>query len=122
MGFADLKGGIGGQHVGFMQVEEVVIFDERFRIFFLVEEGFAALHDDVWVVVLFDRIAKEDLLVGAAQGFLRIVLGLGRARTGCDDTEYDAQRPKASAILEVESGGGNGTYHMRLLKFSKNPG
>ena len=35
------------------------------------KERLSSLHDDVGVVVLFDRIAQENLLVGAAEGFLR---------------------------------------------------
>ena len=76
-----------------MEIEEVVIFDDGFRIFFFLEECLSPFHDDIGVVVFFDRIAQENLFVGAAQRFLRALWGLGRAGTGREDEEY--RRAKA---------------------------
>jgi hypothetical protein len=73
--------------MGAMEIEEVVIFHDGFRVFLFLEERFASLHDDVGVVVLLDCIAQEDLLVGPAQSFLGRVLGLGCAGAGRDDAE-----------------------------------
>ena len=66
LAFSDAEHGLGGQDVGTMEVEEMGIFDDGLRIFFFLEEGFSSLHDDVGIVVLFDRIAQENLLVGVA--------------------------------------------------------
>lgn len=105
MGLAYLKSGVGGEYMTFMQVEKVVIFDERFGIFLLVEEGFAALHDDVRVIVLFDGVAEEDLLVGAADslGPRRNGRLFGRTRASggepCD--EQKAARQNAGLMTEV---------------------
>lgn len=87
LAFSDTKGGIGGEGMGPMEIEEVVIFHDGFRVFLFFEERFASLHDDVGVVVLLDCIAQEDLLVGPAQGFLGRVLGLGCTGAGRDDAE-----------------------------------
>jgi len=38
----------------------MVIFDDGFGEFFLFEEGFSAFHNDVRIVILFNRIAEED--------------------------------------------------------------
>lgn len=73
--------------MGTMEIEKMVIFDDGLRILLFLEERLSSLHDDVGVVVLFDRIAQEYLFVSAAQGFLRAVLGLGRAGTGRDEAE-----------------------------------
>ena len=74
--------------MGAMEIEEMVILDDGLRILLFLEERLSSLHDDVGVVVLFDRIAQENLLVSAAQGFLRGILILGCAGAGGDDTEY----------------------------------
>ena len=71
-----------------MEIEEMIIFDDGFRVLLFLEERFSPLHDDVGVVVLFHRIAKENLFVSAAQGFLRSILIFGCAGTGRDETEY----------------------------------
>lgn len=73
--------------MGAMEIEEVVVFGDRFPVFLFFEEGFAPFHDDVGVVVFLDRIAQEDLFVGAAQGLLRSILCFGCAGTGSDDAE-----------------------------------
>jgi hypothetical protein len=88
LAFSDAEHGIGGQDVGAMEIEEMGIFDDSLRILLFLEEGLSSLHDDVGIVVLFDSIAQENLLVGAAQGFLRRVLGLGLAGAGGGDREY----------------------------------
>ena len=80
---------IGGKHVSPMEIEEMVILDDGFRILLFLEECLSSLHDDVGVVVLFHRIAKENLFVSAAQGFLRGLLLWRRAGgTGRDQAEY----------------------------------
>ena len=84
LAFSDSERRIGSEGVGAMEIEEMVILDNGFRILLFVKERLSPLHDDVGVVVLFDRIAQENLFVSAAQGFLRAVLGLGRAGTGRD--------------------------------------
>jgi hypothetical protein len=43
--------------MGAMEIDEMVILDDGFRILFFLEERLSSLHDDVGVVVLFDRIA-----------------------------------------------------------------
>ena len=83
---------IGGEHVSPMEIEEMVILDDGFGILLFLEERLSSLHDDVGVVVLFHRIAKENLFVSAAQGFLRGLLlgrcaGTGRDEAECRDTE-----------------------------------
>ena len=70
-----------------MKIEEMGILDDGFRILLFLEECLSSFHDDVRVVVFLDPIAQEDLLVGAAQGFFRCVLGLGRAGAGGVDRE-----------------------------------
>lgn len=87
LAFSDPESGVGGEGMGAMEVEEVVIFHDGFRVFLFFEERFASLHDDVGVVIFLDRVAQEDLLVGAAQGFLGRVLGLGCTGAGRDNAE-----------------------------------
>ena len=70
-----------------MKIEEMGILDDGFRILLFLEECLSSFHDDVRVVVFLDPIAQEDLLVGAAQGLFRCVLGLGRAGAGGVDRE-----------------------------------
>ena len=53
-----------------MKIEKVEIFDDRFGVFLFLEKGFAALHDDVGVVVLLDGIAEKNRLVRSAQRLL----------------------------------------------------
>ncbi len=88
LAFSDAEHRIGGQDMGAMEIEEMVILDDGLRILLFFEERLSSLHDDVGVVVLFDSIAQENLFVGAAQGFLRCVLGLGCAGAGCGDREH----------------------------------
>ena len=74
--------------MGAVEFEEMVIFDDSFCIFLFLEKRLSPLHDDVGVIVLFDRIAHENLLVGAAEGLLRGFLLFRRAGAGGDDREY----------------------------------
>ena len=73
--------------MGAMEIEEMGIFDDGFCVLLFLEECFSSLHDDVGVVVFFDRIAHENLFVGAAEGFLRGILTLGCTGAGGEDTE-----------------------------------
>ena len=73
--------------MGAMEIKEVGILDDGLRILLFLEECLSSLHDDVGVVVLFDPIAHENLLISAAEGFLRGILILGCAGAGGDDTE-----------------------------------
>ena len=75
LAFSDAEDGIGGEDMGAMEIEEMGILDDGFRILLFLEERLSSFHDDVRVVVFLDPIAQEDLLVGAAQGFFRCVLG-----------------------------------------------
>ncbi len=68
--------------MGAMEIEEMIILNDGLRVFLFLEERLPSFHDDVRIVVFLDPIAQEDLLVSAAQGFFRSVLGLGRARAG----------------------------------------
>jgi hypothetical protein len=70
-----------------MEIEEMGILDDGLRVFFFFEKGLSSLHDDVGIVVLFNRVAQEDLFVCAAQGFLRRILSFGGAGTGGDKAE-----------------------------------
>ncbi len=66
-----------------MEVEEMVILDDRLRILFFFKKRFAPLHDDVRVVVFLDRIPEENRFVGSAQCFLGCGVGIFRtARAG----------------------------------------
>ena len=86
--FADPETGVGSEHVTAMQIEEVVILDDGFGEFFLFEERFSAFHNDVWIVVLFNRIAEEDRFVRSTQSFLgRGIAVLWRARAGHEQAE-----------------------------------
>lgn len=73
--------------MGAVELEEVGILDDGFRILFFVEIRLSSLHDDVRVIVLFDRIAQENLLISTAKGFLRGFLLFGCAGAGGGDTE-----------------------------------
>ena len=88
LALSDSEQRIGGEGVGTVEVEEMGILDHGLRIFLSLEEGLSTLHDDVGVVVLFDRIAQEDLFVRAAQGFLRRILFFGCAGAGGNQTAY----------------------------------
>ena len=74
--------------MGPMEIKEMVILDDGFRILLFLEERLSSLHDDIGIVVFLDRISQENLLVSAAQGFLRRVFVFGRAGAGSDDAEY----------------------------------
>jgi hypothetical protein len=82
LAFSDAEDGIGGQDMGAMEIEEMGILDDGLLVFLFLEKRLPSFHDDVRVVVFLDPIAEENLLVSAAQGFFRCVLGLGRARAG----------------------------------------
>ena len=99
LAFSDPECGIGGEGMGAMEIEEVVVLGDRFPVFLFFEEGFAPFHDDVGVVVFLDRIAQEDLFVGAAQGLLRGILRFGCAGTGSDDAEDE--RAQAEGCCET---------------------
>ena len=71
-----------------MEIQEMGILDNGLCILLFLEERLSSLHDDVRIVVLFNRIAQENLFVGAAQGFLRSILIFGCAGAGGDETEY----------------------------------
>ena len=88
LAFPDSEQRIGGEDVGVMEIEEMVILDDGFRILLFLEERLSSLHDDIGIVVFFDRISQENLLVSAAQGFLRRVFVFWRAGAGSDDAEY----------------------------------
>lgn len=85
LAFSDAEDGIGGEDMGAMEIEEMIILNDGLRVFLFLEERLPSFHDDVRIVVFLDPIAQEDLLVSAAQGFFRSVLGLGRARAGGGD-------------------------------------
>jgi len=97
--------------VGAMEIEEMVILDDGLRILLFLEERLSSLHDDVGVVVLFDRITQENLFVSAAQGFLRGTLILGCARAGGGDTEYHDTEAEGRCKSRRGSQLGKGTYH-----------
>ena len=108
LAFSDAEDGIGGQDMGAMKIEKMGILDDGLRILLFLEERLSSLHDDVRVVVFFDSIAQEDLFVGAAQGFFRCVLGLGRAGAGGGDredrdTEAEGQGYSSRRSLEREA-------------------
>ena len=87
LALSDAEHRIGGQDVGAVELEEMAIFDDSFRILLFLEKRLSPLHDNVGVVVLFDRIAHENLLVGAAERLLRGLLRFWCAGAGCDETE-----------------------------------
>ncbi len=70
MAFTDPKGRVGGQHVIAVKIEKVEIFDDGFGVLLFLEKGFAALHDDVGVVVLLNGIAEKNRLVRSAERLL----------------------------------------------------
>ena len=95
LAFSDAEYRIGGQDVGAMDIEEMVILDDGFRILLSLEERLSSLHDDVGVVVFFDCIAHEKLLIGAAEGFLCGILILGRTGAGSDDGDTEHRDTEA---------------------------
>ena len=66
LAFSHTEGGIGCKDMGAMQFEEMVELDDGFRIFLFFEVGFSSLHNDVGIVVFFDRIADENVFVCAS--------------------------------------------------------
>ena len=74
--------------MGAVEFEEMAIFDDGFRILLFLEKRLSPLHDDVGVIVLFDRIAHENLFVCATEGLLRGLLRFWFAGAGGDDREY----------------------------------
>src|SRR6266849_3188859 len=111
LAFPDSEQRIGGEDVGVMEIEEMVILDDGFCIFLSLEERLSSLHDDVGVVVLFHRIAQENLLVSAAQSFLRGVLILGCAGAGGDETEHRDREAEGRCKSWRSSQDGKGAYH-----------
>ena len=97
--------------MGMMEIEEMGILDDGFRILLFLEERLSSLHDDVGIVVLFDRIAQENLFVSAAQGFLRGILILGCAGAGGDDTEYRETEGEGRCQSWRSSQDGKWAYH-----------
>ena len=72
-----------------MEIEEMGILDNGFRILFLFKVRFSSFHDDVGVIVLFNhRIAQENLFIRAVQDFLRRILRFRCAGAGSDETEH----------------------------------
>ena len=84
LAFPDSERRIGGEDVGAMEIEKMVILDDGLCILLFLEERLSSLDDDVGVVVLFDRVAQKNLLVSAAQGLLCSILSLGCAGTWND--------------------------------------
>ena len=73
--------------MGAVELEEMGIFDNGFRILIFLKKRLSPFHDHVWVVVLLDRIAQENLFVGAAEDFFRGILFFRCTGAGSDDTE-----------------------------------
>ena len=89
----------------------MVILDDGLRILLFLEERLSSLHDDVGVVVLFDRIAQENLFVSPAQSFFRGILLLGCAGAGGDDAEYRDTEAESRCKSWRSSQDGKGAYH-----------
>ena len=114
LSYSELR--IGGEHVSPMEFEEMVVLDDGFRILLFLEERLSSLHDDVGVVVLFHRIAHENLLVSAAQGFLRGLLLFGCAGTGRDEAEHrDTEANGRCQLLGSREDGGNPCHYCREM-------
>ncbi|SLM47998.1 protein of unknown function [Nitrospira japonica] len=99
MTLTDAKRGIGSQLMASMEVEEMVVLDNGLGILFFFEEGLAALHNDVRIVVLLDRIPEKNRLVRSAEGLLRrLVSALVRARTTHEQAKHDDGQDEPSSI------------------------
>ncbi|OGW91477.1 MAG: hypothetical protein A3K11_07815 [Nitrospirae bacterium RIFCSPLOWO2_12_FULL_63_8] len=79
MAFAQSELRVGRELVDLVQVQEMLVLDDRFRVVFPLEERLGPLDDDVGVVVFLDGVAEEDLLVGGAEGLAGLSI-LGRFR------------------------------------------
>ena len=52
------------QRVHAVEVQEMLVFNDGFRIFLFLKEGFRPLHHDGWVGVLFYGVGAENLQIG----------------------------------------------------------
>ena len=77
MALAELELGVRRQDVHPVQVEEMLVLNDGFRIFLFLEEGLGPFHDDVGVIILLDRVAHENLFIRSAER-----LGAGGRRFG----------------------------------------
>lgn len=66
------------------------IFDERFRILFLLKIGLATFHDHIGVVMVIDRVPEKDLLVRTTEGFFEPTSDIAGGKIASAGGEYKA--------------------------------
>lgn len=84
------------------------IFDERFRILFLLKIGFATFHDHIGVVMVIDRVPEKDLFVRITEGFFEStsdVAGGKIAGAGREHKAVEAQPGRQARTGRSESSG-----------------
>ena len=58
---------IGREHMHAVHIQEMLIFDDGFRVRFLLEECLGPFHDHVRIIVPFDGVRDEHLFICVAE-------------------------------------------------------
>ena len=100
----------------------MLIFDERFRILFLLKVGLATFHDHIGVVMVIDRVPEKDLFVRTTEGFFEPtsdVAGGKIAGAGGEHKAVEAQPGRQARTGRSESSGSTYLHEMYSHHYNK---